>query len=128
VPAGSTAAAGVAGLLAGPLRRSTGYPLPVEPAAGTAPPGSVTFELADAGLGAEGYALTATRDGVVLRAATPAGLFRGTQTLRQLLPAAAERPVRQARRWTVPAVRIRDRPRDGWRGASLYVARDFLRV
>src|SRR5262249_8209433 len=50
----------------------------------------------------------------------PAGLFYGVQTLRQLLPANGPR--------RIPAVSIRDRPRFGWRGAMLDVARHFRSV
>ena len=57
---------------------------------------------------------------VRLAAASPAGLFHGVQTLRQLLP------VQGARR--LPAVHIRDRPRFAWRGAMLDVARHFRSV
>lgn len=41
------------------------------------------------GLGEEGYGLTIGPDTVLLRAARPAGLLCGVQTLRQLLPAEA---------------------------------------
>ena len=58
----------------------------------------------------------------------PAGLFRGVQTLRQLLPATVEHPTRQRGPWRVPAVRIADHPRFAWRGAALDVARHFFSV
>jgi hexosaminidase len=68
-------------------------------------------------LGDEGYELTVAGSGVRLVAHAPAGLFYGVQTIRQLLG---------GRR--IPAVRIRDRPRFGWRGAMLDVARHFRPV
>jgi hexosaminidase len=84
-------------------------------------PAPVSLRLAgDAGLGDEGYDLTVTPSTVRLDAASPAGLFHGVQTLRQLLP------VQGARR--LPAVHIRDRPRFAWRGAMLDVARHFRSV
>lgn len=79
-------------------------------------PGPVSLSLdGPARLGNEGYELTVTRSSVRLSAHAPAGLFYGVQTLRQLSP-------------RVPAVRIRDRPRFGWRGAMLDVARHFRSV
>jgi hexosaminidase len=84
-------------------------------------PAPVSLRLAGgAGLGDEGYDLTVTPSTVRLAAASPAGLFHGVQTLRQLLP------VQGARR--LPAVHIRDRPRFAWRGAMLDVARHFRSV
>ena len=84
-------------------------------------PAPVSLQLAGgAGLGDEGYDLAVTPSTVRLAAASPAGLFHGVQTLRQLLP------VQGARR--LPAVHIRDRPRFAWRGAMLDVARHFRTV
>jgi hexosaminidase len=72
-----------------------------------------------------------TTDSVRLAAARPAGLFRGLQTLRQLLPAGIEAEqgaLRMAAAWTVPAGRVVDRPRFAWRGGMLDVARHFFTV
>jgi hexosaminidase len=56
-------------------------------------------------------------------------LFYGTQTLRQLLPAAIEYDANIPRGVvTAPAGRIVDRPRYAWRGAMLDVARHFFSV
>jgi hexosaminidase len=127
-PPGSPAVARVGAYLAGLLRRSTGYPLPVA-GAGPGERGAILLETTgDAQLGEEGYELAVTDDAVTLRAHRPAGLFRGVQTLRQLLPAAIEHPTVQPGPWRVPAVRIVDRPRFAWRGAALDVARHFFSV
>ncbi|MEU5754337.1 beta-N-acetylhexosaminidase [Streptomyces sp. NPDC047829] len=81
------------------------------------------------GLGDEGYGLTVSTQGALLRAARPAGLLRGVQTVRQLLPYAAlsGRPVRGVP-WDLPAVEITDVPRHPWRGSMLDVARHFQPV
>jgi hexosaminidase len=78
-------------------------------------------------LGPEGYRLDATARAVTIRAATPAGVFYGMQTLRQLLPVAVFRSARVAGvAWKVPAVAIEDVPRFSWRGAHLDVSRHFM--
>ncbi|MFJ6659883.1 family 20 glycosylhydrolase [Streptomyces sp. NPDC091377] len=79
-------------------------------------------------LGAEGYTLTSGKQGVVVKAHGAEGLFRGVQTLRQLLPAAVESRTPQTRAWTVPPVEISDAPRYGYRGVMLDVARRFFSV
>jgi len=70
----------------------------------------------------EAYALVSDGGGVRITARGHAGLFYGVQTLRQLLRAAPPDG------WTVPAVRIADRPRFAWRGLHLDVARHFFPV
>jgi hexosaminidase len=128
-PANGVAAVGE--LLAERLRRATGYAVPVLQAAGTVPPGHVhlTTSGADPSLGEEGYTLTVTADGVRLAASRPAGLFRGTQTIRQLLPPAVEAPAAAAApAWRMATGTITDRPRFVWRGAMLDVARHFFSV
>jgi hexosaminidase len=116
--------------LAERLRPATGYPWAVTATQGPPPPGSLylTTVAGDATLGDEGYALTITSDGVTLRAVAAAGLFHGIQTLRQLLPPAIESGAAQPGPWPLPAAIIRDRPRFGWRGVMLDVARHFFSV
>jgi hexosaminidase len=81
-------------------------------------PGPVELLLGgDPRLGDEGYELTVAPAGVKVVAHAPAGLFYGVQTIRQLLGGKR-----------IPSVRIRDRPRFGWRGAMLDVARHFRSV
>jgi hexosaminidase len=84
-----------------------------------------------AALGDEGYDLSIGANLVSVKARTPAGLFYGVQTLRQLLPYWGEYEAvmfRQPRPATLPAVHIRDAPRYPWRGAMLDVARHFFSV
>ncbi|WP_436798925.1 beta-N-acetylhexosaminidase [Micromonospora aurantiaca (nom. illeg.)] len=82
----------------------------------------------DVRLGDEGYRLDVTAGGVRITAATPAGLFHGAQTLRQLLPAPIENPAVVAARWAIPGGTIVDRPRFPYRGGMLDVARHFFPV
>jgi len=106
------------------LRPSTGFALP----AGRA--GDIWLEQTGSltEFGAEGYQLEAGSDGVTIRALTAEGLFRGVTTLRQLLPARIEQATTQLGSWTVDAIRIADRPRFGYRGTMLDVARHFFTV
>jgi hexosaminidase len=118
-----------AAYLAAFLRKGTGFPLPVKTKA-VVSRGNVirlTSEGADATLGDEGYELIIERGSAVIRAPKPAGLFYGVQTLRQLLPAEAERGGPAARSdWSVPCLKIRDCPRFRWRGMLLDVSRHFF--
>jgi len=66
--------------------------------------------------------------GVVITGGSPAGVFWGAQTLRQLLgPVAFRRaPVRPDMTYGVPHQTIDDAPRFPWRGLMLDVARHFM--
>jgi hexosaminidase len=123
---GSAPATEVGTYLAGILRRSTGYALPVSAASGTPTSGiSLLLTGADASVGPEGYQLDVTASAVVIRAQTATGLFRGVQTLRQLLPPEVESTTTRPGPWVVPGGRIVDYPRFAYRGAMLDVARHF---
>jgi hexosaminidase len=120
----------VADGLAELLRPATGFPMPVVT---DAPAGAASITLAvdaaRAALGDEGYELVADSGGVRLTAPRPAGLFRGVQTIRQLLPASIESDMRAGRGpWQLAATTIVDAPRFPWRGAMLDVSRHFFTV
>lgn len=125
----ASGATAVADYLAGLLRPSTGYALPVVAASGD-PTAGVWLLLsgADPMVGQEGYQLDVTADAVVIRGRSAAGLFHGVQTLRQLLPHRVERRSVQPGPWTVPGGRIVDYPRFAYRSAMLDVARHFQPV
>lgn len=118
----------VAQLLALDLRSSTGYSVDVtdeEPATGD------IQLLLDPGMGEgdEAYHLQVSGDGIEITAAGAAGLFYGSQTLLQLLPASVQSAtVVEGVDWRVPMVTIEDHPRFTWRGAMLDVARHFFSV
>src|SRR5690606_34612743 len=72
----------------------------------------------------EGYQLDVNSSRVLLEASEPAGIFYGIQTLMQLLPKEIESKTRVANaKWDIPAVKIGDHPRFGWRGLMLDVSR-----
>jgi hexosaminidase len=100
------------------LERVTGFARAVEGAA-------IRLVIDPAVPGEEAYRLDVSSDGVRIAASTPAGLFYGAQTLRQLLPPGAERkgitqPV------DLPCLSIADRPRFAYRGFMLDASRHFF--
>ena len=77
----------------------------------------------------EEYRLSIAKSRVTLTAATPEGLFRGIQTLRQLLPPQSEGSTTATDvEWVIPCVEITDYPRFEWRGMHLDVSRHFFDV
>lgn len=86
----------------------------------------LTLQGTPSSVGPEGYELTATSDAVMIRASTPAGLFYGVQTLRQMLPPVIEYTAAYPKPLFVPGVEILDNPRFGWRGSMLDVSRHFF--
>jgi hexosaminidase len=86
----------------------------------------LTLQDLPASVGPEGYELTATEEGVTIRAESTAGLFYGVQTLRQMLPPVMEFTAAYPKPLFVPGVRVLDQPRFGWRGAMLDVSRHFF--
>ena len=120
------ATADVARRFAASLAPSTGWSLPVRVGTGTS--GIViTRSPRLTRLGTEGYELSVARRLVTIRAADRAGVFYGLQTVKQLLPPEIFREAKvDSVAWTMPAVRIVDRPRFAWRGAHLDVARHFM--
>jgi hexosaminidase len=116
-------------LLAAVLRRSTGYPIPVVTEGPTQDDIVLAIDASLLHLGDEGYRVEVGVEAVQIVAPTPAGVFYGCQTLRQLLPPAIESPTEVTGvDWPLPQVTIEDRPRFGWRGVMLDVARHFFSV
>ncbi len=90
--------------------------------------GSIHLTLQDPppSVGPEGYELVVSGAGVTIRASSPAGLFYGVQTLRQLLPPVVEYTAAYPKPLYVPAMTVMDTPRFPWRGAMLDVSRHFF--
>ncbi|MFD4542386.1 beta-N-acetylhexosaminidase [Streptomyces bauhiniae] len=122
---GSAEVRRIGAYLAGILRPSTGYPLPLADHGGGR---GIRLHLHKGDFGAEGYRLRSGAGGVTITAAAPAGLFHGVQTLRQLLPAAVEKKTVQPGPWRIAGGTVEDRPRYAYRGAMLDVSRHFLTV
>ncbi|MGE5360211.1 MAG: beta-N-acetylhexosaminidase [Bacteroidales bacterium] len=114
--------------LAAYLEPATGFRLRVQAqAATTSSRISLALDPRLERLGPEGYTLDVGPHRVVARAFKPAGIFYAMQSLRQLLPPEIFREARVAGvAWTMPAVRIEDKPRFSWRGMHLDVGRHFM--
>lgn len=128
--AGGAPAGQEAQLLAAQLRLPTGLPLPVAPERGVGDDAILLSLIPglEKELGAEGYRLDIER-GIRITAATPAGLFYGGQTLRQLLPPSVYAKAKQdGVKWQLPRCRIEDKPHHPWRGFMLDYARHFFSV
>ena len=69
------------------------------------------------------YTMTVTPEGVKILGKDPAGVFWGTQTLLQLLPAKTPMETKTA---DIPALVIKDEPEYGWRGMLLDCGRHFF--
>jgi len=102
------------------LGAATGWELAVGDTVGA----TIAFAV-DPGQPAEGYRLT-IGEGVLIEASSDAGALYGAQTVLQLLGAQAFRAAPAgAPAWTLPALAIVDKPRYGYRGVMLDVARHF---
>jgi len=127
---GDSATRQVAQWLAGQLRPSTGYPLPVVPAVPfvSLPGISLSVGGADPSWGSEGYRLAVDNGGVHIKANSANGVYDGVQTLLQLLPAKFAAKTVQRGPWPVAGGEIVDYPRYAYRSAMLDVARHFFTV
>lgn len=77
----------------------------------------------------EAYRLQITTREVSLSAGSPAGMFMGIQTIRQLLPPSIETKAGDMQKSMVlPAVTIKDAPAYAWRGIHLDVSRHFFSI
>ena len=108
-------AAAVGEQLAILIRNATGYAVPMSDTAG-----SIVLTLDGSDHDDEAYRLEISPTRLTIGASAPAGLFAAVQTLRQHLPVQGIGDV------TIPGGRIVDRPRFGYRGAMLDVARHFF--
>ncbi|MFH9004492.1 beta-N-acetylhexosaminidase [Streptomyces afghaniensis] len=110
------------------LRQATGLPLREGREPDDAGGDGIRLQR-DPELGPEEYRLVSDGNGVLIEGGSPAGVFWGAQTLRQLLGPDAYRraPLGRDRAWAVPCLTVRDAPRFRWRGLMLDVARHFMR-
>ncbi|HIS22137.1 MAG TPA: family 20 glycosylhydrolase [Candidatus Cryptobacteroides intestinipullorum] len=109
------------------IRDYTGISLDAEAVADLSGVGKGKIVLAvdaSSGIPEEGYSMEVSSDGVVVKGSSPAGVFYGIQTLRKALPGVFS----GGGKTELPAVRIDDSPRFGYRGAHFDVCRHFFTV
>ncbi|MCP4248860.1 MAG: family 20 glycosylhydrolase [bacterium] len=138
VQAGQPAVRAVGEYLADWLRRGSGLALAVDETEAPSPLqdniilftmlGSATAPDDSAFQRDERYILRVDRNRITLRAAAPQGLFRGVQSLKQLLPPtfAATTGQPPPGSWHIPGIVIEDKPRYRWRGMLLDCCRHFM--
>ncbi len=118
--------------LADRLKLSTGFGLEVMTASKTPGSGNVYLILDKSNNsskhGTEEYQLIISKKLITLSASDPAGLFRGIQTIRQLLPAKVEMTSKQTGPWKIATGTIIDYPAYSYRGVMLDVSRHFFEV
>ncbi len=119
-------ALGEAEIIAGMLRVSTGYPLPIRPIKPAKDYIELDLKPEMKWLGGEGYRVSVRDEYVSIRAFERAGLFYGIQSFRQLLPLEVESKKQVFLDWKVPAVEVSDGPRFSWRGMHLDESRHFF--
>jgi hexosaminidase len=124
----------IAGLLQERIEFLTGKAPVISALVGDQPGNSILLKY-DASIsvevGLEGYKLSVTPSGIVIRAPQAAGLFYGVQTIYQLLPPEAfsiskDDPGLKNIELTVPCLEMTDKPSFAWRGMHLDVSRHFF--
>jgi hexosaminidase len=128
MPAGNQEVLAIGNYMAGELNPPTGLGIEVISDGRKPGKGDILLSLAegDTELGTEGYELVITDRLMTITANNPAGIFRGVQTIRQLLPPTIESDSLQEGPWSIPSGTIRDYPAYGHRGVMLDVARHFF--
>lgn len=118
--------------LADKLKISTGFGIEVKTTEKTPGSGNIYLTLkgnnSGTNSGDEGYELIISKKLIILSANKPAGLFRGIQTIRQLLPAKIEMTSKQTGPWDIATGKIADYPSYSYRGVMLDVSRHFFSV
>ena len=120
---------GVGQILSGQLAVATGLSIKLHEGNEGQKKGDILLELTDSepSFGGEGYQLEITNKQVKISSNTPSGIFWGTQTLLQLLPAQAG-DTGQIGSFVIPTGSIQDYPVYSHRGSMLDVSRHFFDV
>lgn len=78
--------------------------------------------------GEEAYELNITQDSLILSSSHASGLFRGIQTVRQIIPEKSNDTITTYKTWPIPTGKINDKPQFEYRGTMLDVSRHFFSV
>ncbi|MEM9362784.1 MAG: family 20 glycosylhydrolase [Bacteroidota bacterium] len=114
------------------LRTSLSLPLniEIEKDKGSAPENSIYIvESSEPSISAqESYELDVKEDSIIIYAKTPEAAFRGIQTLLHLVPEQSNDTLVDSPLWIIPSGKIKDKPKFGYRGTMLDIARHFFTV
>ena len=115
----------IAEYMADKLKTATGYDVTVG-----GKKGNISIQISPSmKMAEEGYRLTVTNKGVVIKAKTGKGAFYGMQSFMQLLPAQIESATKVSGvKWVAQCCDIQDAPRFGYRGFHLDPCRHFITV
>lgn len=119
---------GIALYLGERLKPATGFDLKLAPSDAEAKADIYLTLTGTQENGEEGYELDITKGLLRLSASTPAGLFRGVQTIMQLLPPQIDQQTKTEGLWQIATGKIVDRPEYAYRGFMLDVSRHFFSV
>ena len=116
--------------LSGKLSPATGFGFPINFSDKKDTPNAIHFFISKnkKPLGEEGYELTVDENFIQLEGNTEAGIFRGIQTLLQLLPETIVKKTLQEEAWEIATGNIFDFPNYEYRGAMIDVSRHFFGV
>ncbi|GAA4968307.1 family 20 glycosylhydrolase [Algibacter aquimarinus] len=78
--------------------------------------------------GEEAYELNINQDSLILSSSHASGLFRGLQTVRQIIPEKSNDTITTYKTWPIPTGKIKDKPQFEYRGFMLDVSRHFFSV
>ncbi len=117
--------------LANKLKPATGFPFEVVVAAGEKKMGNIYLSIEAPGKRTnkendEAYSLVISKEHIDLTAGTAPGLFRGLQTILQLLPDEIASTVTRQDSWKIATGTITDYPLYGLRGSMLDLGRHFF--
>lgn len=79
----------------------------------------------DEALPSEGYRMQVTDKGIAIAGGSPAGVFYGIQSLKQMVLADADQ-VKAGKQVFIPAMTLEDAPSTVWRGVMLDTARHYM--
>lgn len=119
----------VAKYLSEKIKSITEFELEVLPASSSLVENNIYLSISkNIELSQEGYELTISNNSITLNATQPEGLFRGVQTIIQMLFPLKNKLNLLSNEILIPTVEIKDYPRFQWRGVMLDVARHFFSV
>ncbi|MFK7924850.1 MAG: family 20 glycosylhydrolase [Bacteroidia bacterium] len=128
VPAGDSDLLQIASQLAQSIREGSGFPLSVQTLDNTQLNDNAVILRRDERIEeSEAYHLSIDSKAVRVSANSASGIFYGVQSIRQMLPLNDGNGL-NSQDWKLPAVKIVDQARFGYRGMHLDVARHFFSV